>query len=229
MGSFLIEIVPHSDFDPVSAQPLPSTFADTVAVVLSSDDPTETICYTTDGIHTSSCTNGICGAGSTAYASGHPIPITVDNTKLNAVSCKAGATTSPAVLFTYNLKVANITATPLPNDAGTPTTVTLATATSNATIYYTTDGTPATCTSANTGTSVAVAAGTKLSAIGCRANFQSSTAQTFQYWMRSPTILSALLITCAVAAAAACGDDNGTSGNADGRGRICVVVLLVDE
>ena len=75
-GGFLI--------DPPSAYPIPGTRDDTFNLVLTSDVLTDTICYRTDATKPAMCMDGVCGTGSTAYASNSPIPITTDNTRVNS-------------------------------------------------------------------------------------------------------------------------------------------------
>ena len=186
VGSVVIDIeVPPNTLTPPTASPNSGTQNNTFNVALTDQTANATFCYTTDGVNAPACTSGVCTAGS-QYNAATPIPVNADNTKIIAVACEAGATTTAAATFTYNLAVADVTATPTPpGNFNGPTSVTLSTTTQNATIHYTTDGTTvATCangTSATNTATITVTQNTTVSAIACRTGFQNSNVATFAY------------------------------------------------
>ncbi|WP_312469698.1 endonuclease [Neobacillus sp.] len=78
-------------------------------------------------------------------------------------------------------KVANVTATPAAGAVAVGTTVTLATATADAKIYYTTDGTEPTTTSTEYKAPVKIDKATTIKALGTKAGLDNSDIATFAY------------------------------------------------
>src|SRR6266581_1794187 len=122
--------------------PAGGTFTAAVIVTITDSTPGATIYYTTDGSTPTTA--------STAYTG--PVPLTTTTT-LKAMAAASGMTNSSVTSATYTISQA--AAPPTFSPAGGSfvgsVTVTMSTATSGATIYYTTDGsTPTTASSAYT-------------------------------------------------------------------------------
>jgi hypothetical protein len=146
--------------------PPAGTFATTQNVTIATATPGATIRYTTSG------TAPTCSTG-TVYTT----PVAISSTvTLKAIGCESGWLDSPVTsgLYTINGQVATPTFTP---GAGTYTgtqSVTIASATSGATIYYTTNGaTPTTGSTLYTGP-VSVSANLTLKALAVKATFTDS-------------------------------------------------------
>jgi hypothetical protein len=172
--------------------PISQTASNEFSVVASSDDPADTICYTTDGSAPACASDGWhCAAGSLYVATNE---ITIDGTvtdpssgqvTVRAASCPPCVQQLPpwgTVQQQYWLVAAApaIDASSLA-DGGAGTR--LASATIGATIHYTTDGTAPTCT---TGTAVPSPSvipspdpSATLQAIACKAGYAPSTVSTF--------------------------------------------------
>src|SRR5881409_3804405 len=119
------------------------SFAGSVTVTLSTTTSGASIYYTTDGSTPTTASSAYTG----------PVPLTTTTT-LKAMAAASGMANSGVASATYTISQA--VAPPSFNPAGGSfagsVTVTMSTATSGATIYYTTDGsTPTTASSAYTG------------------------------------------------------------------------------
>jgi hypothetical protein len=129
----------------------------------------------------------MCLPSSQPYSAGSPIPITVTNTTLTAISCGPEGPYAGSVRATYTLTAAVATFAP-PSGAANPTSVTLTTATRSGVIHYTTDGTTATCVSPGTvATNGTLSAGQyptgtfTMSAIVCKVGYASSPVAAATY------------------------------------------------
>src|SRR5436309_3287350 len=126
---------------PPTFNPAGGTFVGSVAVTLSTATSGATIYYTTDGSTPTTA--------SSAYTV--PVPLTTTTT-LKSMAAASGMAESSVTSATYTIRVVAPTFIPPGVSLVGSVTVTLSTATSGATIYYTTDGsTPTTASSAYTG------------------------------------------------------------------------------
>src|SRR5207247_1039462 len=128
---------------PPTFNPAGGTFVGSVAVTLSTATSGATIYYTTDGSPITTASSAYTG----------PVPLTTTTT-LRAMAAASGMSNSSVTSATYT--IVQPAAPPTFNPAGGTfvgsVAVTLSTATSGATIYYTTDGsTPTTASSVYTG------------------------------------------------------------------------------
>ncbi len=168
--------------------PAPGTFTADTAVTLSTTTAAATIFFTVDGSAPSTA--------STPYTG--PIAVAGDGTQvtIRAVASAAGLTTSDETSGTYTIAyaatnaAAEPTATPAAGTYATDQLVTLTSATSGASIYYTTDGSLP--TSASTLYSSAIPAagnGTALTinAIAVLAGLSNSAVRTATYTIAYPT------------------------------------------
>ncbi len=140
------------------------TYTSTQSVVLASATSGATVCWKI-GSAPSATTAGSCDAGSTPYSS----PISVSTTEtIFAIGTKAGLANSSvsSALYTISLPTAATpTFSPAAGTYGSTQSVSLATTTGGASIYYTTDGsTPTTGSTLYTGP-ISVAVTTTIKAI----------------------------------------------------------------
>ncbi|HEU4778721.1 MAG TPA: chitobiase/beta-hexosaminidase C-terminal domain-containing protein [Steroidobacteraceae bacterium] len=163
--------------------PAPGTYTGTQYVAMTSPTFGATIVYTTDG-SAPSCVNH----HGTIYTA--PVAIAA-NTTLRAMACALLRGESLITKGVYVIKAPETVATPLFSPApGTylaTQSVSISSATADATIRYTSDGTPATCAG---GTAYAgpieVAQSTTLSAIGCAAGKIDSAVADAAYVITPP-------------------------------------------
>ncbi len=109
--------------------PAAGTYNSTQTVTISTTTKSATIYYTTDGTKPTT--------GSTVYSG--PISISASET-VKAIATATGYKTSAVASARYVLKVATPTLSPAEGTYSSTQTVTISTATSGATIYYTTNG-----------------------------------------------------------------------------------------
>jgi pectate lyase len=163
--------------------PAPGTYTGTQYVAMSSPTFGATIVYTTDGT-APSCVK----EHGTIYSS--PVAVATSTT-LKAMACALLRDESLIVTGAYIIKPPETVATPAFSPAaGTyiaTQSVSITSATADAAIHYTSDGTPATCAG---GTAYAgpieVAQSTTLSAIGCAAGKIDSAVATAAYVITPP-------------------------------------------
>lgn len=173
--------------DSVSFVPGSTTQANTFVVAVSyPSDSNATICYTTDGVTSPACTNGVCTGGSQKYNAAVPVPITQTQTTVSALACRASGTTNSGITSqTYDLQAAAVTASPAPGSMAGPVDVKLSSATNLSTIHYTTDGSPVTCTTgivaAGNPVTLHLTTTTTITAVACRTGFDPSTSSAFMY------------------------------------------------
>jgi hypothetical protein len=168
--------------------PAPGTYVGSQSVTLSSGSSGAVICYNTTG---SPATNG-----STSCATGtlYTGPVTVSsNETLYAVAGGTGYDDSPVVSGSYVIQTS--VATPIFSPpAGTYTaaqSVAISDATSNATIYYTTNGTAPTNSSTKYAGPITVGSTETLEAIAVATGNINSAVASAAYTITSPTPVSA--------------------------------------
>ncbi|PYP99795.1 MAG: hypothetical protein DMF83_29820, partial [Acidobacteria bacterium] len=160
---------------PPSFNPAGGTFAGSVTVTMSTTTSGASIYYTTDGSTPTTA--------SSVYTV--PVPLTTTTT-LRAMAAASGMTNSSVTSATYTISQA--AAPPTFSPAGGSfvgsVTVTMSTATSGATIYYTTDGsTPTTASSAYTGP-VPLTTTTTLRAMAAASGMANSSVTSAAYTIR---------------------------------------------
>jgi N-acetyl-beta-hexosaminidase len=145
-------------------------------VSIGSTTPGAAIYYTTDGTQP-----GTSAGGSTSLYTG-PIAITVATT-INAIATAAGFADSAVATAAYTLLPAAATPTfsPVAGGVALGTTVTISSATAGAVIYYTTDGTTPSRSSAVYSTPIAITAATTINAFSTASGFSDSPVETASY------------------------------------------------
>jgi hypothetical protein len=150
------------------------TYSSTQSVTISSSTNGASIRYTTDGSTPTS-------SSGTVYSG----PVTVSSTStLKAIAYKSGMTDSAVATAAYTINVAQVAAPSFSPAAGTYTTgqtVTISSATSGATIRYTTDGSTPTSTNGTVGNTVVINANTTLKAIATKSGMTDSSVTTGDY------------------------------------------------
>jgi hypothetical protein len=167
--------------------PAPGTYLGSQTVTMSSGSSSAVICYSTTG---SPATNG-----STSCATGtlYTRPVTVSSSEtLYAVAGGTGYNDSPVVSGSYVIQTSVSTPTFSP-PAGTYTSVqsvAISDVTSNATIYYTTNGTAPTTSSTKYTGPVTVSSTETLEAFAVATGNTSSAVASAAYTISSPTPVS---------------------------------------
>ena len=167
--------------------PAPGTYLGSQSVTLSSGSSGAVICYSTTG---SPATNG-----STSCATGtlYTGPVTVSSSEtLYAVAGGTGYNDSPVVSGSYVIQTSVATPTFSP-PAGTYTSaqsVAISDVTSNATIYYTTNGTAPTTSSTKYTGPITVSSTETLEAIAVATGNTNSAVASAAYTINSPTPVS---------------------------------------
>jgi hypothetical protein len=167
---------------PPTATPGAGTYTSAQNVVLTGDDATVSIHFTTDGVTAPTCTSG------TVYSSAISV---ATSTTISALSCYTGSASSAVASFAYVINAQASTAIPTANPpAGTYTSaqsVTL-TAEGSQNIHYTLDGTTPSCDSGTAYISaISVSASETIKALSCYPNNVSSGVATFAYVINIPT------------------------------------------
>jgi alpha-tubulin suppressor-like RCC1 family protein len=152
--------------------PVTGTYTSNQNITLTSSTAGATIRYTTDGSDPS--------ASSTEYSA--PVSIT-QTTTLKARAWKAGSPVSGLAAETYTLQAVAPGASPGSGTYTAPTTVTLSTSTSGASIRYTTDGSTPTESSALYSTPLSIGTTTTLKAAAFKAGWNGSATTTATYTM----------------------------------------------
>jgi hypothetical protein len=151
------------------------TYSTTQTVTLASATPGASIFYSVDGSTPTTA--------STLYTG--PITIAVSTT-LKAISVKEAMTTSAVLAVTYTIAAITPTVSPASGNFTTPQTVTLSSATPDALIYYTLDGTlPSTASTLYTGP-LTLSASTIVRAIATKSGLTDSAALTTGYFFANP-------------------------------------------
>lgn len=169
--------------------PAPGTYTGTQYVSMKSPTFGGVILYTTDG-SAPNCEKASEGrGGGTLYSA--PVAISADTT-LKAVTCALARAESVMTVGKYVIKVPEVVATPqFSPAAGTYTatqTVTITSATTDAVVHYTSDGSAATCASSTYAGPITVSQSTSLSAIACAAGKTDSAAANADYVITPPAV-----------------------------------------
>jgi len=161
--------------------PAAGTFNTFQSIALSCSTTGATIKYTTDGSNPSQ-TNG------TVYTTAIPIQQT---TTLKVIAYKVEMTDSDVASATYTIQLLDVAAptfSPVGGTYDTPQSVSIASATSGASVYYTTDGsTPSVSSTLYSGTPISVSANATLKAIAIKAQMNNSTTSTSSYVINCAT------------------------------------------
>lgn len=155
---------------PPTATPAGGIFSDTVSVALSSPTPGATIHYTLDGT--------VPTGTSPVYAA--PV-VMASNATLSAIARKPGWADSEVMAQAYAIQVAAPIATPAAGNYDHDLLVTLSSATSDAVIRYTTDGSAPTAASTIASGPIPVTRATVVTARAERVGCTSSINATFTY------------------------------------------------
>jgi hypothetical protein len=162
-----------------SFSPAGATYNNDQSVTITSATSGASIRYTLDGSTPTSTTG-------TLYASA--VPITASGT-LKAIAYKAGLTDSAVASTTYTLQVATPTFSPGAGTYSSAQSITLTTATTGATIRYTTDGSTPTATTGTVYTGpITVNSTTTIKAIGIKAGYSNSALATAAYTIALPQV-----------------------------------------
>jgi hypothetical protein len=161
-------VLPTPTFSPAAG-----TYATTQSVTISESATGTTVYYTT---------NGTTPTTSSSVYSGGTISVSTTET-LNAIAVKAGFTNSVTgtVLYTIAPALPAPTFSPTPGTFTAAQSVTMSEATSGALIYYTTDGTTPTASSAKYGGAIWVAANETFKAIAIKSGNTNSAVVTGAY------------------------------------------------
>jgi hypothetical protein len=187
-GLYSINIPPPTAATP-AATPAPGIFTAAPNVALTSLTSGARICYTTNGSNPTTSANN-CGAGSTTYS--NPINVAATST-LKAIATLAGFTDSGIFSGLYTIDivqgpVATPTPAPAPGVFTGTITVSLFTATTGATICYTTNGTTPDCGAGSTiyTSPIVVSSTTTIKAIAALAGRTNSNVFTGLYTITAP-------------------------------------------
>ena len=156
---------------------VPGTYTTTQSVALASVTPSASIYYTTDGSTPTT--------GSNAYGSAISVGQT---TTIKAKAFKAGLADSNVVTATYTLQVVTPTFTPAGGSYGATQSVAISTTTTGTSIYYTTDGSTPTTSSAQYSSAVAVNTSLTLKAIATKTGWLSSNVGSATYTLNLGTL-----------------------------------------
>lgn len=160
--------------------PAPGTFNAAQSVTLADAASSATIYYTTDGTTPTTA--------STVYAKAINVATT---TTIKAMAAASGFSNSAVSTGTFTITLpaaATPTFTPAAGTYTTAQSVALADATNGATIYYTTDGSTPTTSSAVYSTAIAVNVDTTIEAMATAAGFANSAVATAAYQIAGPTV-----------------------------------------
>jgi hypothetical protein len=171
---------------PVAAKPTFSpgsgTYSSTQTVTISSSTPGATIYYTTDG------------STPTASSQSYSGPITVSKSEtVSAIAVASGYTNSATASATYVItlgQVATPTFSPAPGTYSTAQTVTISDSTAGSTIYYTTNGTTPTTSSAVYTGAISVSSTETIEAIAVVSSYSNSSVATATYTFNLPQAAS---------------------------------------
>gem|GEM_PF-3594572 len=162
-----------------TASPAGGTYSSSQSVTLSTTTSGATIHYTTDG----SAPSG----SSTLYSGAIEIS---QNTNLKAIAHKSGMNISDAMNEIYVIKNATPTASPAGATFTSAQSVTLSTATSGASIYYTIDGSVPTASSTLYSGAITVGASETIKAIALKSGMGNSDVMSESYVINIPGVVS---------------------------------------
>ena len=148
---------------------------------------TVTIACETDGAEIHYTTDGTDVTESSPVYSA---PITINAaTTVKAIGVKSGMTTSSTAIAAYTIaKVATPTFTPAAGQVNYGSTVAIATSTSGATIYYTTDGSTPTTGSTEYSTPIELTEATTIKAIAVKSDMDDSAVASASYTIHMETV-----------------------------------------
>lgn len=158
--------------------PAPGTYSSAQQVIISSATSGATIYYTIDGSTPTTASAKYIG------------PVTISTTKsLKAIATAANFSNSAVAsgLYTIQPATASPTFSPAAGNYSSAQQVTFSSATTGATIYYTTNGTSPTTSSTKYTAPVAISANTTLKAFATAANFTNSPVSSAVYTIRAAT------------------------------------------
>jgi LruC domain-containing protein len=157
------------------------TYYSTQNVTITCPTDGASIIYTTDGSQPSA-TNGTLYTG--------PVTINAGNTMLNVYAYKYGMADSYIVYNSYYVQLTSVAQPTFTPAAGTYTgtqSVALASTTTGASIYYTTDGTTPTTSSNLYSGAISISANTTLNAIAVKSGMSNSTVTSGSYMINCAT------------------------------------------
>ncbi len=176
--TYTINIPPQTVATP-TASPSGGTYTSNQSVTLSTSTSGATIHYTTNGSTPTS--------SSTVYSSALTISST---TTLKAIATKSGMTDSAVMSELYTINIPQTVATPSASPSGgtytSNQTVTLSSATSGATIHYTTDGSIPTSSSNTYSSALTISASITLKAIAIKSGMADSAVMSEAYTINIP-------------------------------------------
>jgi hypothetical protein len=151
--------------------PVSGTFSTpTVTVTLADSTPGAVIYYTTNG------------TTPTTSSAKYSAPLTLSaSTTIQAIAVASGLSNSSAASATYTVAVLSPTFSPAPGSYSSTQTVSLSDATPGDAIYYTTDGSTPTTSSAVYGAPLTVSANMTIKAIGAAAGYTNSAVSSATY------------------------------------------------
>jgi len=162
--------------------PAPGTYSSAQSVTITSTTSGATIYYTTDGSTPTTA--------STKYAA----PVTINSTAtLKAIATATGLANSSVTSGVYTIQTATAASPTFSPPAGTYSsaqTVTIASTTSGATIYYTTDGSAPTTSSNKYSAPITISTTTTLNAMATATNFANSPVTSGTYTIQTATAAS---------------------------------------
>jgi hypothetical protein len=173
--------------DTVTFAPAPGAFSDAQTVTLSDGTPGAVIHYTTDG-STPTTSSAVYGA---------PLAVSATTT-VKALAAASGYATSLVATGTYSISLsttpvtATVTMSPAPGSFTSAQSVTLSDSTQGAAIYYTTDGTTPTTSSALYGAPLEVSETMTIKAIADAPHYSPSAIVSGTY-----TVSTAVTVTAA--------------------------------
>lgn len=173
--AFTLSVTPVYVANPVFSSP-GGTYGSNQSILITNETSGASIRYTTDG-STPTTTTGTLYTGAVGIT---------ETTTLRAIAYKANLSNSAVTSATYTLQVAAPSFSPSPGTYGTAQSVAISTATSGASIRYTTDGsTPTDSTGTVYSGAISVNATSTLRAIAYRAGWVNSSVTTGSYTIDS--------------------------------------------
>ena len=160
--------------------PTGGTYTEAQSVTINCATSGATIHYTTDG--TTPTTSSASYSGAISVSS---------TTTIKAIAVKSGMTNSEVTTATYTINLPQVETPTFSPAAGTYTSaqsVTISSATSGATIHYTTDGSSPTTSSATYSGAISVSSTTTIKAIAVKSGMTNSEVATATYTINLPQV-----------------------------------------